>query len=134
MKGSEPLPDAVVELVARRFRVLSEPARIKLLDTLRTGPASVGELGARLGMTQQNTSKHLGVLATAEGSRPVAVRYETPYSDLHADDLLVTMKPLEGSNSRLCSFSMWQYPMRRLALCPSQMRSAFLVAAYLRAV
>jgi DNA-binding transcriptional ArsR family regulator len=65
VKGSEPLPDAVVELVARRFRVLSEPARIKLLDTLRTGPASVGELGARLGMTQQNTSKHLGVLATA---------------------------------------------------------------------
>jgi DNA-binding transcriptional ArsR family regulator len=59
------LPDAVVELVAQRFRVLSEPARIKLLDSLRAGPASVGELGTRLSMTQQNTSKHLGVLANA---------------------------------------------------------------------
>lgn len=55
----------MVELVAQRFRVLSEPARIKLLDALRQGPASVGELGERLGMTQQNTSKHLGVLAGA---------------------------------------------------------------------
>ena len=59
-----PLPEPVVALVAQRFRVLSEPARIRLLDALRTsGPASVGELAARLGMGQQNTSKHLGVLA-----------------------------------------------------------------------
>lgn len=66
MKDSTPLPEPVVELVAHRFRVLSEPARIRLLDALRTtGPASVGELGARLGMSQQNTSKHLGVLAAA---------------------------------------------------------------------
>lgn len=65
MKGSGPLPDAVVELVAQRFRVLSEPARIKLLDALRTGPASVGELSSRLDMGQQNTSKHLVVLANA---------------------------------------------------------------------
>jgi DNA-binding transcriptional ArsR family regulator len=66
VNDSTPLPDSVVELVAERFRVLSEPARIRLLDALRTsGPASVGELGARLGLNQQNTSKHLGVLATA---------------------------------------------------------------------
>jgi DNA-binding transcriptional ArsR family regulator len=58
------LPEPVVELVARRFRVLAEPTRIRLLDTLRTsGPTSVGELGTRLGLTQQNTSKHLTVLA-----------------------------------------------------------------------
>lgn len=63
----DPLPDQVVALVAQRFRVLSEPARIRLLDALRThGSANVGELASRLGMTQQNTSKHLGVLA-AEG-------------------------------------------------------------------
>ena len=60
-----PLPDPLVELIAHRFRVLGEPARIKLLDALRSGPATVGELAGRLGLSQQNTSKHLGVLATA---------------------------------------------------------------------
>jgi DNA-binding transcriptional ArsR family regulator len=60
-----PLPDPLVELIAHRFRVLGEPARIKLLDALRSGPATVGELAGRLGLSQQNTSKHLGVLAAA---------------------------------------------------------------------
>ena len=65
MPVPSPLPDALVELVAQRFRVLSEPARIKLLDALRPGPASVGELATRVGLSQQNASKHLGVLHTA---------------------------------------------------------------------
>jgi DNA-binding transcriptional ArsR family regulator len=60
-----PLPDSLVELIAQRFRVLGEPARIKLLDALRSGPASVGELATRVGLSQQNASKHLGVLHTA---------------------------------------------------------------------
>ena len=65
MNVPAPLPDPLVELIAHRFRVLSEPARIKLLDALRSGPATVGELAGRLGLSQQNTSKHLGVLAAA---------------------------------------------------------------------
>lgn len=54
-----------MELVAQRFRVLAEPARIRLLDALRPGPASVGHLALQLDLGQQNTSKHLGVLANA---------------------------------------------------------------------
>ena len=65
MSIPSPLPDPLVELVAQRFRVLSEPARIKLLDALSAGPASVGELSARVGLSQQNASKHLGVLHSA---------------------------------------------------------------------
>ena len=60
-----PLPEPLVELIARRFRVISEPMRIKLLDALRDGEASVNELTARLGAGQQNVSKHLGVLFEA---------------------------------------------------------------------
>ena len=30
-----PLPDALVELIAQRFRVIGEPMRIRLLDALR---------------------------------------------------------------------------------------------------
>ena len=57
-----PLPGPLTELIAQRFRVLGEPMRIKLLDRLREGSASVGELQEALGASQQNISKHLGVL------------------------------------------------------------------------
>jgi len=60
-----PLPDPVVELVARRFRVIGEPMRIRLLDRLRDGEASVLELAEALDSSQQNVSKHLGVLHEA---------------------------------------------------------------------
>ena len=60
-----PLPDSLVEVIAARFRVLGEPMRIRLLDQLRDGPLTVGQLTATTGATQQNVSKHLGVLAQA---------------------------------------------------------------------
>ena len=60
-----PLPDPLVVRIAERFRVLGEPMRIRLLDRLRDGEASVQELTAALGTTQQNVSKHLGVLHSA---------------------------------------------------------------------
>jgi len=54
-----------VELIAQRFRVLGEPMRIKLLDRLRDGDATVGDLQEALGASQQNVSKHLAVLLNA---------------------------------------------------------------------
>jgi DNA-binding transcriptional ArsR family regulator len=60
-----PLPEPLVELIAQRFRVLGEPMRIKLLDRLRDGEATVGQLQDELGASQQNVSKHLGVLLQA---------------------------------------------------------------------
>ena len=60
-----PLPDDLVELIARRFRAIGEPMRIRLLDQLRDGEATVGALSAHLSASQQNVSKHLAVLADA---------------------------------------------------------------------
>jgi DNA-binding transcriptional ArsR family regulator len=60
-----PLPEPLIELVAQRFRVLGEPMRIKLLDRLREGDATVGQLQQELGASQQNVSKHLGILHAA---------------------------------------------------------------------
>jgi DNA-binding transcriptional ArsR family regulator len=60
-----PLPDDLVELIARRFRVLGEPMRIRLLDQLRNREATVGELSEALSASQQNVSKHLAVLSDA---------------------------------------------------------------------
>ena len=59
-----PLPDDLVDLIAHRFRVIGEPMRIRLLDQLRDGEATVGELSEALDASQQNVSKHLAVLAT----------------------------------------------------------------------
>jgi DNA-binding transcriptional ArsR family regulator len=65
MTTPQPLPDPLIELIAQRFRVIGEPMRIRILDRLRDGPATVGELRDGLGTTQQNVSKHLGVLHIA---------------------------------------------------------------------
>jgi DNA-binding transcriptional ArsR family regulator len=60
-----PLPPELVDLIARRFRALAEPMRIRLVDELRSGEATVGELAEALGGSQQNVSRHLAVLAEA---------------------------------------------------------------------
>lgn len=60
-----PLPDDLVDLIARRFRAMAEPMRIRLLDRLRDGEATVNELADAAGASQQNVSKHLSVLADA---------------------------------------------------------------------
>ena len=65
MDIQHPLPDPLVELIAQRFRVIGEPMRIKLLDALRDGDATVNELVDRLAASQQNVSKHLGILHQA---------------------------------------------------------------------
>ena len=60
-----PIPPPLAELIAERFGVLAEPMRIRLLDSLRAGPASVQQLQQATGGSQQNVSKHLGVLLRA---------------------------------------------------------------------
>ena len=60
-----PISDDLAELVARRFRLLAEPMRIRLLDRLREEEATVGDLADALETSQQNVSKHLAALAEA---------------------------------------------------------------------
>ena len=65
MSLPHPISVDLAELVARRFRLLAEPMRIRLLDRLRDGEATVGELSGALETSQQNVSKHLAALAEA---------------------------------------------------------------------
>src|SRR5688572_8080836 len=44
------------------FNAVAEASRRELLDALGDGEATVGELVARLGLSQPQVSKHLGVL------------------------------------------------------------------------
>src|SRR5512132_17573 len=60
-----PLPEDLAELIARRFRALGDPLRVRMLDLLRDGEQTVNALADQLGAGQQNVSKHLAVLADA---------------------------------------------------------------------
>jgi DNA-binding transcriptional ArsR family regulator len=60
-----PIPVDLAEMIAQRLRVIGDPNRIRILDLLREGELSVAQLTDRLGTSQQNASKHLGVLLQA---------------------------------------------------------------------
>jgi ArsR family transcriptional regulator len=57
---------AQLALVADRFKVLAEPARLQLLQALMRGERPVGELAQVTGLTQANVSKHLQLLLAQE--------------------------------------------------------------------
>ncbi len=43
--------------------VLAEPNRLRIVELLRDGPLTVGEIAERLGLRQPQASKHLRVLS-----------------------------------------------------------------------
>jgi len=59
------LPNDALELVARRFAVLAEPMRLRLLQALFDGEKNVSELVVASGGTQANVSRHLQTLTAA---------------------------------------------------------------------
>jgi DNA-binding transcriptional ArsR family regulator len=61
---SSALSPELVRLVAERFKVLAEPARLEILKALRAGEMTVSELVATTGLGQPNVSKHLRLLLT----------------------------------------------------------------------
>ena len=65
MPKSSPLNDEALDLVARRFAVLAEPMRLRLIQALFNGERSVGDLVAAIGGTQANVSRHLQTLTGA---------------------------------------------------------------------
>ncbi len=59
------LPPAMLDELAERFRALGEPARLAILDVLRNGEHSVGQLVEATGQGQANVSRHLAQLHSA---------------------------------------------------------------------
>jgi DNA-binding transcriptional ArsR family regulator len=51
--------------LASRFKALGDPTRLQLLHSLERSEHCVGDLVARVGGSQANVSKHLGVLRGA---------------------------------------------------------------------
>ncbi len=61
----EELSEAALEMIANRFRLLSDPTRLKILHTLGAAEMNVGELVAATNSGQANVSKHLAALLEA---------------------------------------------------------------------
>jgi DNA-binding transcriptional ArsR family regulator len=55
----------LIELVARRLRLLGQPLRIQILHALDEGEMSVQALADRLAAGQDNVSRHVGLLRDA---------------------------------------------------------------------
>lgn len=55
----------IMEAVARRFKVLGEPQRLRILQALEAGPKTVTQLVAALEANQPNVSRHLQALFDA---------------------------------------------------------------------
>ena len=63
MSLPSPIPVDLAELIAARLRAIGDANRIRILDLLRDGELPVAQIAERLGTSQQNASKHLGVLS-----------------------------------------------------------------------
>jgi ArsR family transcriptional regulator, cadmium/lead-responsive transcriptional repressor len=55
--------DEHVSVVAKFFRALGDPTRLRLLEFLLTGEHTVGECVGHVGLSQGRVSAHLGCLA-----------------------------------------------------------------------
>jgi DNA-binding transcriptional ArsR family regulator len=64
-KAPKAMKKETLQLIAERFRLLGDPLRLQLLQTLSQGERSVAELVATSGTTQANVSKHLQLLLRA---------------------------------------------------------------------
>jgi len=55
----------MIALVARRFQVLGEPCRLRILEALQGGAMTVNQIVEALNGNQPNISKHLQILFDA---------------------------------------------------------------------
>ncbi len=85
-KNKPVMSDAALEMIASRFRALSEPMRLRLLNQLMQGERSVGQLVETTASSQANVSKHLAVLRDAG---LIAMRKEGVSTFYRIDDPVV---------------------------------------------
>lgn len=90
MAGNAGMSPALLELVAERFKALGEPARLRILQSLRDGEKTVTELMRETGLSQANTSRHLQLL------------YGLGFVSRRKDGLYVLYQLADDSVLRLC--------------------------------
>src|SRR5512147_2511329 len=62
IRGETMIHEKMIDLVARRFQVLGEPCRLRILQTLQGGAMTVNQIVGELDGNQPNISKHVHIL------------------------------------------------------------------------
>ncbi|WP_308639800.1 ArsR/SmtB family transcription factor [Paenibacillus silvisoli] len=85
MSGTTPGMDVTT------LSALAEPNRMRIVELLRDGPLTVGEIADRLGLRQPQASKHLKVLTdngilevTADANRRIYKLRSEPFQSLNS--------------------------------------------------
>ena len=65
VKNRRPLSDGELGRIALYFKLLGEPMRLKILQSVCREPRTVTDIVSAVGATQANVSKHLALLAAA---------------------------------------------------------------------
>ena len=89
-RAKAPLSREALQLIAQRFRALSDPTRLGLLQALFEGERTVHDLCATTGASQANASKHLALLL------------EQGLVSRRRDGLFVRYRIADPSLERLC--------------------------------
>jgi DNA-binding transcriptional ArsR family regulator len=102
--GAHPVHEAKAAL----FRVLGHPARVRILELLRDGERSVGQLQAELDLDSGSTSQHLaalrrvGVVESRRDGTSVFYRIEDPrVSQLLDSGKEIVVRQLESQQALL---------------------------------
>jgi len=76
-------PATGIAIKAKLFRGFSDPSRLSIIDVLRDGPMTVGEIVTATGLSQSNVSNHLGCL---RGCGLVVAERKGRYMAYHLSD------------------------------------------------
>lgn len=88
--GNLTMTPELMALVAERFKALAEPARLQILNAMRAGEMTVGELVEETGLGQANVSKHLQML------------YSLAFVSRRKEGLFVYYAPADKTVFKLC--------------------------------
>lgn len=93
MKNDDFLDDKTVDDVARTFKALADPTRVRILYLLTQQECSVGEITERLNMTQSAVSHQLSFLKNLRlvKSRRQGQSFIYTYDDDHVIEILKQM-------------------------------------------
>ncbi|HSE65890.1 MAG TPA: metalloregulator ArsR/SmtB family transcription factor [Gemmatimonadales bacterium] len=86
----KPLSPEQLGLIAERFKALSEPSRLEILNTLREGERTVSEILEVTGLGQANVSKHLQLL------------HASGFVERRKDGVSIYYRLADGDVLRLC--------------------------------
>ena len=92
--------EMVFKIKADFLKALAHPVRLQIIERLKSGEASVGQLVRELGVEQSSLSRHLGVLREL-GVLKARQEKTTVYYDLYDHDIFSCQEIINLANLKL---------------------------------